>query len=202
MNHQRRPLRAVAVLVAVVLTASLTGAAATSSVTPRDTKSSSSTSQSNAAPATEGRAGSIQSRVRGEFGRNGTVRGSFSPIRWVHQSGDTYAVGTLHAILRRGNGTLVGTADRRVSLPLRNGSVVETRQPCDILNLVLGPLDLNLLGLHVTLNRVHLHIEALPGPGNLLGNLLCAVVGLLDQTSLLGELRLTNILNRILNLVR
>jgi len=78
----------------------------------------------------------------------------------------------------------------------------EQRQPCDILNLVLGPLDLNLLGLHVTLNRVRLHIEAIPGPGNLLGNLLCAVAGLLDQTSPLGELRLTNVLNRILNLVR
>jgi hypothetical protein len=51
---------------------------------------------------------------------------------------------------------------------------------CRILNLVLGPLHLNLLGLVVNLNRVHLTITAVRGPGNLLGNLLCAVAHLLD----------------------
>jgi hypothetical protein len=40
---------------------------------------------------------------------------------------------------------------------------------CPILHLDLGPLDLNLLGLHVHLNEVILNIEAIPGPGNLLG---------------------------------
>ena len=69
---------------------------------------------------------------------------------------------------------------------------------CDVLNLVLGPLDLDLLGLQVNLNRVVLNIVAQSGAGNLLGNLLCAVAGLLDGglSGLLG--RLTNLLNRIL----
>lgn len=199
MEH-RQSTRAAAVMVAAVLVGSLSGAAATTSAPASESPSvSQSANQALAA-----KAGSLHSRVRGEFGRQGTVRGTFDPVRWVRRGGTVYAVGTLHATLRRGNGTLVGTADRRVQLPLRGGSVVERqqRQPCDILNLVLGPLDLNLLGLHVTLNRVVLRIEAIPGPGNLLGNLLCAVAGLLDQTSALGELRLTNILNRILNLVR
>jgi len=202
MEHLPKPIRAVAVLVAAVMAAGLTGAAASSTSSTSVASRSSSSALQGAAPA-EARPGTIDSRVRGEFGRNGTVRGTFSPVRWIHRGGETYAVGRLHATLRRGNGTLVGTANRQISLPLRNGTVIETaRQPCDILNLVLGPLDLNLLGLHVTLNRVRLHIEAIPGPGNLLGNLLCAVAGLLDQTSLLGELRLTNLLNRILGLVR
>jgi hypothetical protein len=52
------------------------------------------------------------------------------------------------------------------------------------LHLDLGPLDLNLLGLRVQLNEVVLDITALPGPGNLLGNLLCAVAGLLDGVNL------------------
>jgi len=200
MEHLSKPIRAVAVAVAAVLLAGLTGAAASStSVTSR----SSSSALQGVAQVEQVRAGTIDSRVRGVFGRNGTVHGAFSPDRWIHRNGKTFATGHLHAVLRRGNGTLVGTADRQVTLPLRNGSVPgAARQPCDILNLVLGPLDLNLLGLHVTLNRVHLHIEAIPGAGNLLGNLLCAVAGLLDQTSPLGELRLTNVLNRILNLVR
>ena len=59
---------------------------------------------------------------------------------------------------------------------------------CPILHLDLGPLDLNLLGLHVTLSRVVLDVEAIPGPGNLLGNLLCAIAGLLDGVDLGGVL--------------
>jgi hypothetical protein len=51
---------------------------------------------------------------------------------------------------------------------------------CKILNLILGPLHLNLLGLVVNLNKVHLTITAVKGPGNLLGNLLCAVANLLN----------------------
>jgi hypothetical protein len=199
MQH-RQSIRMAAVAVAAVLAGSLSGAAATS---PTPTSESSPSVSQSANQALAAKAGSLQSRVRGEFGRQGTVRGTFDPIRWIRRGGTVYAVGTLHATLRRGDGSLVGSADRRVQLPLRGGSVIEQqqRQPCDILNLVLGPLDLNLLGLHVTLNRVVLHIEAIPGPGNLLGNLLCAVAGLLDRTSALGELRSTNILNRILNLV-
>lgn len=51
---------------------------------------------------------------------------------------------------------------------------------CTILHLTLGPLDLNLLGLMVHLNQVVLDIIAQSGPGNLLGNLLCAVANLLN----------------------
>ena len=58
-----------------------------------------------------------------------------------------------------------------------------TGHVCQILNLTLGPLHLNLLGLVVNLNRVHLKITAVRGPGNLLGNLLCAVAHLLDGSA-------------------
>jgi len=51
---------------------------------------------------------------------------------------------------------------------------------CDILNLDLGPLDLDLLGLVVDLSPVDLDITGLTGEGKLLGNLLCAITGLLD----------------------
>jgi hypothetical protein len=59
---------------------------------------------------------------------------------------------------------------------------------CPILDLQLGPLDLDLLGLRVQLSQVDLNITAEPGPGNLLGNLLCAVVSLLDGVDLSGIL--------------
>ena len=45
------------------------------------------------------------------------------------------------------------------------------------------PSDLDLLGLQIHLSQVELTIVAEPGPGNLLGNLLCAIAGLLDGPS-------------------
>lgn len=68
---------------------------------------------------------------------------------------------------------------------------------CPILHLELGPLDLDLLGLRVQLNQVVLDVTAVPGPGNLLGNLLCAVAGLLDGVDLGGVLG--NLLQRLLD---
>jgi len=46
--------------------------------------------------------------------------------------------------------------------------------PCQIVDLVLGPLHLNLLGLIVDLNQVHLQITADPN-GGILGSLLCSL---------------------------
>jgi hypothetical protein len=70
---------------------------------------------------------------------------------------------------------------------------------CSILHLELGPLDLDLLGLVVHLDRVVLDISAQSAPGNLLGNLLCAITNLLNNpsSSLAGILA---ILNRILDI--
>jgi hypothetical protein len=45
---------------------------------------------------------------------------------------------------------------------------------CPVLNLVLGPLHLNLLGLVVDLNQVHLKVTATQG-GGVLGNLFCSL---------------------------
>lgn len=98
-------------------------------------------------------------------------------------------------------GTLVGTVTtmsgpvpivRTVRLPLISASPAT----CDILHLELGPLDLDLLGLVVHLDRIVLDIDAESGPGNLLGNLLCAVAGLLDNPNGLAAL-----LNRILQII-
>jgi hypothetical protein len=63
---------------------------------------------------------------------------------------------------------------------------------CDVLNLVLGPLDLNLLGLEIDLNQVILNIVADPS-GGLLGQLLSILCGLnlgglLDLLGGLGDL--------------
>jgi hypothetical protein len=87
------------------------------------------------------------------------------------------------------NGTIGGlAASGPVDLAASNGT-------CEILNLVLGPLHLDLLGLVIDLNRVTLTITAEQG-GGLLGDLLCSVADLLGgPASLTG---LTALLNNIL----
>jgi hypothetical protein len=83
---------------------------------------------------------------------------------------------------------------------------LQQQATCDILFLTVGPINLDLLGLVVNLSPIVLNIDAVPGPGNLLGNLLCAIAGLLDPGSnldLTGVLRnvlisLINALNQIL----
>ena len=70
---------------------------------------------------------------------------------------------------------------------------------CDVLFLDLGPLHLDLLGLTVDLAQVILDVNAVTGPGNLLGNLLCALLGLLDVTALLTAItQLLELINNIL----
>lgn len=69
---------------------------------------------------------------------------------------------------------------------------------CPVLNLDIGQIHLNLLGLDVSLAAISLDIVAQPGPGQLLGNLLCAVVHLLDGPTSGGvSTALTNLLNTI-----
>jgi hypothetical protein len=51
---------------------------------------------------------------------------------------------------------------------------------CDILFLDIQPISLDLLGLQLDLSQIQLDLDAAPGAGRLVGNLLCAVTGLLD----------------------
>ena len=67
---------------------------------------------------------------------------------------------------------------------------------------MLGPLDLDLLGLQVHLDKIVLDIVAATGAGNLLGNLLCAITGLLDGGPLAGLLaQLNELLGQILDVL-
>jgi hypothetical protein len=61
------------------------------------------------------------------------------------------------------------------------GTRAPTAAVCDILTLDIGAIHIDLLGLVIDLAPVSLDITAVSGPGNLLGNLLCAVAGLLDR---------------------
>jgi hypothetical protein len=125
---------------------------------------------------------------------NGSFAGQFTPKSFSTKNGKVLANGVLTGTVSDSSGTAIGTVTRNVSLP-----VTAAAATCSVLNLVLGPLHLDLLGLVVDLNQVHLVITAVPGAGNLLGNLLCAVAGLLDGTPAAGVL--AALLNSILALL-
>lgn len=59
----------------------------------------------------------------------------------------------------------------------------EDEKGTSLLYLDLSGLFVDLLGVEIELNRVELDLSAVPGPGNLLGNLLSQVVGLLDDVA-------------------
>lgn len=111
-------------------------------------------------------------------GLDGIFEGTLDINRFIVQNGEIFAVGTLTGDILDAAGDVFGSVTNvPVQLPVGLDFPDGT---CEILDLQLGPLDLDLLGLQVFLDEVNLEITAQAGPGNLLGNLLCAVAGLLD----------------------
>ena len=102
-------------------------------------------------------------------------------------------MGELSGTLARRNGNIVGSVtNESVSIPITD--LVPGAGACTILDLTLGPLDLTLLGLRVQLSQVDLLITG--EPGATLGDLLCALAGLLNSNGPLAEI--VSLLNQIL----
>jgi len=99
-------------------------------------------------------------------------------------------VGTVNAIVK-------GVGGATQSLPIQI-TLDPQGTECPILDLHLGPIDLNLLGLRVQTSEICLDVHAEPGPGNLLGNLLCDITNLLNGPIDLGAV--TSALNQLLPL--
>jgi hypothetical protein len=109
------------------------------------------------------------------------------------------------------SGELKGKADGKhvkqdfanVPATLADGSApaegIQAQATCDILLLDVGPIFLDLLGLQLDLSQIVLDLDAVSGAGNLLGNLLCGVVGLLDP--LTGLIQFIENLNQLLDLL-
>ena len=134
--------------------------------------------------------------VKGAVENVGTIAGTFHISRFAIVNGALVAIGQLNATVTDTTGAAVQTIVTNTIWPVADAGsggaddfasscadASETRA-CDILNLVLGPLHLDLLGLVVDLNQVILNITGTTGAGDLLGNLLCAITGLLDGGTL------------------
>ena len=134
-------------------------------------------------------------QITGTLANGGTFAGTLNILRFVNQNGQLAAIGSLTGTLTDAAGNIIGSVTNQlITIAATPGTAT-----CEILDLTLGPLDLNLLGLMVHLDQVHLNITAQQAPGNLLGNLLCAVAHLLDSGGPVSGL--AGLLNNILRVL-
>lgn len=112
------------------------------------------------------------------LGQTVNFAGQFALQSFRYANGQLSVVGQLTGTLTNAVTGATQAVSQLVTLPI--GTISGT---CQILHLVIGPIDLNLLGLVVHTNQIVLDISAQSGPGNLLGNLLCSVAHLLDSNA-------------------
>jgi hypothetical protein len=126
--------------------------------------------------------------VTGTLADGRTITGTVTVTKFNHsQAGGLTVDGVL-------NYTVVETGETDTqtffgaTATLKRGIGAPTQPTCEILDLDIGAIHLDLLGLVVDLAPIHLDIVAESGSGNLLGNLLCALAGLLNGPNLGGLL--------------
>lgn len=140
--------------------------------------------------------------ITGDLADGGTFDGLLSITELAFEDGQLLASGTL-----TGTATQVidgATVVTEITQTITDMAVdLLSSGPggsCQILELdIPGGLTLDVLGLVVDLAPVNLEVRAERGPGNLLGNLLCAVAGLLDNGGPLAGI--SNLLDQINNLL-
>lgn len=141
----------------------------------------------------------VQGNARGA----GRVTGTFTIHRFVDNGGQLGAFGTMVLTTAQGQTAVTQTvvpvtANHRPAAATAASAAAAVQAVCEIVDLTLGPLDLNLLGLLVHLDTVHLDIDADPTLGllgQLLGGLLCGS----DLGGIFGSLTtLVGFLNSVL----
>ena len=137
--------------------------------------------------------------VSGTLSDGGSFAGSLTLTQVTRNADGTilYASGTLTGVATLADNTTESVTQIFDATDLVT-LLLDPQGSCRILELDLGPLNLDLLGLVVDLSAISLDVTAVAGPGNLLGNLLCAVAGLLDGSNLTALDRLLQQLNAIL----
>ena len=134
--------------------------------------------------------------------------GTYTISRFTQSGGKVYAVGALKGKLKGRNVKRSGVRipvtlarhQRRRRLAAaaepHGGRLPDPRSRAE-------PIDLNLLGLHLATSRIEVLLEAVPGANALLGNLLCAITGILDPQAATpaAPSQLAQVLNALLALV-
>jgi hypothetical protein len=123
--------------------------------------------------------------VTGELSDGGKFKGKIkNPDVSYRSATDSLRIsGVLKGTVTKADGTT-----EKVTKEFTTGILVhQDPDNCRILILNIGRIHLDLLGLVVDIAPIRIDVTAVPGPGNLLGNLLCAIAGLLDPNSALAD---------------
>jgi hypothetical protein len=150
----------------------------------------------------------------GRFARGGEFSGTATINRFEQRGAQIFAIGLVRGTLSRGNRqhatVIAGQVEwpvlvhagalSPISGPLPAPRLVPARlslaqaEVCPVLNVVLAPVNVNLLGLTVSLDPIALDLQGVVGTP--LGDLVCAVSDLLGNVA-----GLVNLLNAILGLL-
>lgn len=126
-----------------------------------------------------------------------TVEGTVSVTEMAYENGQLLVSGVLEGEYQ--DGRIINKFTQVFTdVPAELNKSSTKASSCDILFLDLGPIFLDLLGLQIDLSEIVLDVNAVPGSGNLLGNLLCSLTGLLDGGPLSA---IQNLINQINNLL-
>src|SRR5262245_13175215 len=160
--------------------------------------------------------GSLTVPVNGLVGAEGStapLAGTFKIQRFARSDSGIAVVGTLTANITDTESGTARTVVTQIPLPVALEEVAvqaQTQaqtQACGSLHLVLGPLDFDLLGRQVQLDRVALDVTAVQGAGNLLSNQVCEISSLLGDASQAARgdasqsTRLVALLNQLLDVL-
>jgi hypothetical protein len=132
--------------------------------------------------------------VEGKLSDGGTFVGKVINPQVTHRAAnDTLRIsGVLRGTVTKADGT-TETVRKEFTTVL---TASQQSGSCKILKLDIGRINLDLLGLVVNISPISIDVTAVPGAGNLLGNLLCAVAGLLDPNQGLADF-LNDLLDRL-----
>jgi len=139
--------------------------------------------------------GSLTTAIQQTIPGVGSFAGTLTTTSFQVVNGVLNAVGTISGTFTPLVGAAQTITNQAISIPLTG-----LAGTCTILTLHTGAISLNLLGLNVNLAPIDLVITATAASGNLLGNLLCSVVHLLDSNGSLTAIG--SLLNQILGALR
>ena len=149
---------------------------------------------SNVAAATKDKGYLKNIPVSGTLADGGTFTGKVSITKFGYDTASgLWVSGRLIGTARTASGVVykdISQSFSQVHATLNetaSGTAFAPQASCQILFLDIGPIFLDLLGLQVDLSEIVLDITAVSGAGNLLGNLLCAIAGLLDPNGFLND---------------
>jgi len=164
------------------------------------------------------RAGGSRRVCDGSRGRQ-SFDGEWTITQFVEQDGALVAEGVLTGEVTNKHGKVTKTVEETVLLPVTVRDVssasagalraMQATGACDVLELVIGPITLNLLGLNLFIGGeggvpILIDLDATPSEG-LLGQILCGLAGGLPLDDLIGGVQnlldFLNALNGLFNLL-